>query len=409
MASVFSVNAATCYVAAAGSDTHPYDSWVRAAHSIQDAVNAAGAAGTVYVTNGTYILTNQISITQGVTVRSWKNGALDRNGTLIDGNYPAINSRCFFINNAGAVVEGFTITNGCPWTNNVDGGGVKITAGTLRNCLVTGNRETNSHVEWFPSGGMGGGVFANGNNVVITNCDIIGNTARWGGGGMTLLVSAGKVWNCNIVTNTVTGGNGGGVYFFYSHGAEFCNSTVISNRCSASLYAGGVTLYGPNPMTMRNCLIRKNSAPGGPQQLCIVAANMTMENCTIEGNINKNWNNCTFTIRNTIATGNFQADTFSVTSFVTLASCRLAAMPATNSLLVVTTNNCITADPAFADQAGGDFRLLATSPCVNSGSYQAWMDYITDLGGFSRIDKFAGAVDMGCYELHPRGVMFKVR
>jgi len=159
--------AATCYVAAGGSNTDPYDTWAKAAHSIQDAVNAAGAGGTVYVTNGTYTLASQVSIAQDVTVRSFNNGAIDREGTTINGNFPAVNIRCFSLTHAGAVVEGLTITNAYMVGN---GGGVYMTAGTLRDCLVTGNIATN---------GSGGGVYANGANCLITNCDLIANQARF--------------------------------------------------------------------------------------------------------------------------------------------------------------------------------------------------------------------------------------
>jgi hypothetical protein len=48
------------------------------------------------------------------------------------------------------------------------------------------------------------------------------------------------------------------------------------------------------------------------------------------------------------------------------------------------------------DFAGGNYRLLITSPCINAGINQDWMVAATDLDGNPRISW--GTVDMGAYE-----------
>jgi len=50
--------------------------------------------------------------------------------------------------------------------------------------------------------------------------------------------------------------------------------------------------------------------------------------------------------------------------------------------------------------------LAQSSPCINSGTNEYWMNL--DLDGRSRIDRFSGMVDMGCYEYLPAGIMFSV-
>src|SRR3989339_1956619 len=87
-----------------------YTNWTIAATSIHQAVDVAGAGETVWVTNGTYELTNQ------VTVLDFK--VISMNGptqTFINGNNYAgkpVTNRCFYLNHANALVSGFTVSNG---------------------------------------------------------------------------------------------------------------------------------------------------------------------------------------------------------------------------------------------------------------------------------------------------------
>ncbi len=62
--------AATYYVSPSGNDARKGTTWALAKQTIQSGINAAADGDTVLVTNGTYMLTSQISIGQGVTVRS---------------------------------------------------------------------------------------------------------------------------------------------------------------------------------------------------------------------------------------------------------------------------------------------------------------------------------------------------
>ena len=118
--------AATNYVAHAGqTPSGNYTDWTSAASNIQDAINVADVGNTVLVGDGTYNLTNQITISGGITVRSL-NG---KSSTFVNGNYPAYSNRCFYLNNANAGVDGFTITNGGLISDGMLGGGVRVDAG----------------------------------------------------------------------------------------------------------------------------------------------------------------------------------------------------------------------------------------------------------------------------------------
>ena len=61
-------------------------------------------------------------------------------------------------------------------------------------------------------------------------------------------------------------------------------------------------------------------------------------------------------------------------------------------------NNMLEVDPLFVNETGRDYRLLANSPCINTGVADISGLFIpeTDLAGGPRV--FGGRIDMGCYE-----------
>lgn len=69
----------------------------------------------------------------------------------------------------------------------------------------------------------------------------------------------------------------------------------------------------------------------------------------------------------------------------------------------------ISTEPVLVDRDAGDFCLQKTSPCINAGLYQSWMDGALDLDGRRRLDRFSQLVDIGCYEYVPRGSMIGLR
>ncbi len=233
----------THYVSTTGGNISPYTSWADAANNIQDAVNAAVAGDLVLVDDGTYVLSSNISITSGITVRSVNGYSL----TIIDGNNA---TRCLYINHVDAVVDGFTIQNG--YNPGGFGGGVNIAnGGTVQNCLVSNNQARDG----------GGLALDNGGyviNSIITNNSADNNASNGYGGGVRLL-------------------NGGIV-----------RGSLIYNNTSQR-YGGGINIW--NTGTVQNCTITGNDAPNGGG--IRARNNSTIENSIIYFNtssgVNYNW------------------------------------------------------------------------------------------------------------------------
>jgi hypothetical protein len=223
--SVIHVSPGTVYVSTNGLHQTPFDTWQKAATNIQAAIDVGtvdGANGTlVLVSNGTYAIASQISLTKGLTVRS-VNGA---EVTIVKapGGTASRYNRCFFVNDANAVLDGFTCTNG--YVNHAGGymvdcgGGVRLDSGTIQNCRIIGNRATGSSGDAQGFGGGGLGLHAGGG--LVRNCLIANNHVNElgsdsGGGGGLYINGPWRLENCTVVRNFAGGhagkGGGGGIY-----------------------------------------------------------------------------------------------------------------------------------------------------------------------------------------------------
>jgi len=413
--------AATHYVRSPGTCTntalqYPYTNWDTAATQIHWAVDAAVGGDTVLVSNGTYYLTNKVSIAVALTTTS-VNG---RNVTIVDGNnYPGkqVTNRCFSIL-AAAILDGFTVRNGF-----VSGGGGGIycsSGGQVKNCLITANTSTNTS-------NNGGGIYLL--DGTISNCDIIGNLSAYGMGGGIFANGTSWVINCAIASNTAspmsTGGEvkGGGIFAFgNSVVIDKCN--IYENDATGSAGQGGGALLQNGPI-LRNSLVYNNRANNGEGGgVFIYYSYGKIQNCTIVSNYANNgggiWASTaaqnTSYIENTVcylnrgASSNFYVSTvLGNTGYLYIVNSCIAPTSAfpTAAIAGYYYANNIQTNPQFAGKDAGNFRLGQGSPCINSGTNESWMNL--DLDGHSRIDRFSGMADMGCYEYIFTGMKFDAR
>ncbi len=364
---------------------------------IQPAIDAASDGDKVIVRDGTYILSSQISIDKLITVQS-ENGP---GSAIIDGDNT---TRCFYVNNAGAIVDGFTITNG----RSEKGGGVfiDVAGGTVKNCIITENTADANGNDgcdaciYQPGGtydggaggdggdAYGGGIYLSGNGRIL-NCVITNNHAESiggdGGDGSDSIVASGYAttfnkWIC-FCTEVGNGGNGGNSGYVYGGGAYLepgsmmQNCTVINNTVMSSAGGGGFgglvlddcgicspCYYCPKPDGTDGTLGSSFSPQGGG---VYSPGSAILRNSIVYGN----------------SVSNYHGGSFSY-------SCTSPDPGGVGN---------ITNDPLFVDAAADDFRLLETSPCIDTGTPTGAPS--EDIDGNPR-PKDSG-YDMGAYEYSP--------
>ena len=405
----------------------PYAGWNAAATNIQDAIDAANPGDQILVTNGVYQnggrainsmdATNRITVTKHITIQSVNGPTLTIiEGYQVPGTLIGTNAvRCAYLTN-GAMIAGFTLTNGaCGISNYAYGGGILCasTSEVVSNCILTGNTATtgggaafgtllncvvtSNHTQY----GNGGGAYKS----ILFNCLIAGNSASEedlnSGGGADACVLTG----CTIVSNSANS-YGGGAYL-----STLTNCVVVGNTAfegggvlnstaegSTFAYNGAQNGAGAFNSTLNNCLVVSNTASVSGGGICFGNLN----NCTLV------YNNCGFW-----GYGYGSGAEASMYTAVNLANCIVYDNVGLNYSSYVYFSYCcttplpsggvgnITNDPVFIDQMSGNFRLQTNSPCINSGN-NAYVVGSTDLDGRPRV--VSGIVDMGAYEFQGPGM-----
>jgi hypothetical protein len=191
------------------SPTQPFTTWATAATSIQDAVDVAYPGSVILVSNGIYQIGghvvhgstgNRVAVTKPLAIVSV-------NGTAVTTILGGSNTRCVYLTN-GATIAGFTLSGGSASSGS-----------------------TSAQYDR-----LGGGVWAEGFDDVVSNCVLIGNYANFYGGGAwtaTLI-------NCVLKSNSTAGNGGAAIY------STLINCTIVGN--SAQLGGGVVSC------TLVNCI-----------------------------------------------------------------------------------------------------------------------------------------------------------
>ncbi|MCK5806358.1 MAG: hypothetical protein KAI66_26235, partial [Lentisphaeria bacterium] len=437
------------YVSSGGSNTPPYASWGEAAHSISDALNAAPDGATIHIASGTYETTDQLVLDRPVTLR----GVDGYETTILSG---ADTHHLFYLEHPDAVIEGLALINGratlggglviygggiarqcriAECTASAWGGGVYSTgrASLLQDCVIEDN--------YAPYGG--GGVWSGGGDLfedcmirsnslssqrgrfgagvdswggTFLNCDISENTGSYGGAGIAMLGDT-LIDGCTISNNSGTAAFSGGIMMW---DGIVRNSDIRGNH---GYWTGGVTMYGPG--LVENCRIFDNEnggvifdREGGTVRNCAIYQNHgrrgvilddigLLENCSVFNNdgggvaamqSGHSQPGRQAVVRNCIIWHNEA----SISPDLYLPDESTAGDPILENICTSepppTGPGHVIASPEFVDWENGDFGLLLSSPCIDAGVNQPWMDgfFVTDIDGNVRVQN--GTVDIGAFE-----------
>ena len=203
---------ASHYVSSDGSNEYPYDTWEKAAHSIQDAIDAETPTR-VFVAAGRYI--ENLVVPEGTSV--YGAGAASCTIQGVPPGHPYWSSVVFM--DAGALLSGFSVhAEGC-WD------GVICRGGEVSDCMVIGAR----------SFGVGA------ESAFVHGCAVLGNTSHGIG-----------VSGVSVVYDTVVSGSSTGVS--YTGDAGYC----ILLHCTVSGNRTGVVEWDLMALTVRDSIVWGN-------------------------------------------------------------------------------------------------------------------------------------------------------
>jgi len=417
---------------------------------IQDAIIAAAVGDTIIVRAGTYV-ENISFLGKDIIVRS-ESGPW---ATIIDGSSPSspdYGSAVRFENGEtrGAVIEGFTLTNGSGTLDtsqmDYDGGGVSCRNGSA--ATIKGNIITNNNCDGHGGGiscvegsdalivdnvislngsttvSAGGGIYCEDSSAIIEKNTISNNYANVGGGvsyeNDTALVDRNEIANnyaenvgggvycnsgdqgsevsrCKISSNLAENG-GGGIWATASDESLIISNVIENNSVNNSgIWGGGGICVLLSQTVLVNNLISGNTCPeGGGVTVAFNSSAVLTNNTIVQNSADEGGGlwcyEATAIVENTIFWGNTAPTDPQIYYYGPRPSLSYCDVDGGWSY----GNNNIDLDPRFVDPMGGDFHLTFSSPCGNAGNPDPLHRPDDDIEGDER--EAFGGVDIGADE-----------
>ena len=296
----------------------PYSSWEDAAPDLESAFRMAADGSTVLVSNGVYVIQNQLVFNHGITLQ----GLNGYENTVV-----TVPQQVWQWDGVGP-----ERTNGVP--------GTQICVLDHPDACVRGMTFEGAYTDT----GLHGAVQITGNGGTLDHCRITRNFSKsYDSDGAGIRMSGGLVTGCLIDNNEISldGMRGGGVYM---EGGILENSLIVGNRTYTLDQCSGGGVYLKNG-TVRNCTIMKNSANQGGG-IYLASSDADVLNCIIRDNISKVGNPDCYSLRSEYIPSVFNNN----------------CIPQEFGAF------CMTDDPAFVNPEAGDYSLTTGSPCIDKGS-----------------------------------------
>ncbi|MEO6931099.1 MAG: choice-of-anchor Q domain-containing protein, partial [Chitinophagaceae bacterium] len=188
------------------------------------------------------LTSGELSITRAVTIHGSDSGTV-----VISGNGL---SRIFEItaDTSTVNISGLTLADGFPdKTSDYGGGAILINAGfvNLSDCLLTNNDASVTRY------GEGGAIDNEGGTVSIDRCSFVHNVSVGDGGAITNFIGSMAINNSTITGNTAgTNGVGGGIYNFTD--LTLTNCTIIGN---SARFGGNIRRWTTGSLSFKNTII----------------------------------------------------------------------------------------------------------------------------------------------------------
>lgn len=343
------------YVSRTGAASYPYATPETAAVAISEAVDTAEDGCVIHVLPGTYSQSVPLMLVKAVTLVSTTTNAED----VILRN-TASNQRIVEVSHENAELAGITLTDG---KGSPYGAALTLTAGLVRDCVITNNsigggKNVSSGTVWMSGGRLMRCCIAGNSNSGNTgwNADCAAGVNASGGIVDTCLVATNRVHYYGDSYTTALG-------IKLTGSAKAINCTIANNVCA-------------NPSGAKVCPMATSAS-----------ANAMFVNCLIWGNITKEGDEQRYVWNGTAA------------SYVNCYS-----------ELTINESSPAVGDPGLVDVANGNYALAKNSPLVNKGA-----DYAS-AGGESEFDlsgeqnRVVGSkVDIGCYEASSAAFIIIVR
>ena len=397
------------YVDLDGSNTFPYATPATAAHVLSDAYGALwknmSETTAVEIAAGEYALGDTLNVDCPVVI-----AGAGREATTVVGFQTTV--RLVTLKNDGAVVrnlalngggeaggggveianglfEGCQISNCFSVTSGQVGVGVKVGAGTLRDCEIVDCR---ADIGGGGAQGFGGGVALTGNgfvrNCVIHHCWL----SAWAGGfGSGLYATAGLVEKCSVRDNgdnlrphKPNSDNPGNGAVYTGNGSAILRNVLVAGNVSEK---DNVLIHTAGKL--ENVTLTGSVTPEG------VAAGLCRP-----GNVNQNFYDAMMT--NCVLWGNsgldFEARQGAYTNGTVVTTCDPKIGYCCWPMAEEGVDGNTAGNPKFrVGKNRGQGVISSYGSCFRTGIVLDWMDGATDLRGNPRLTD--GAVDIGCHQV----------